>query len=105
LRPQIFEGRAIKSVNQYANKRNAELRAKLTEGVKTSKRLLRLWEKRNSKMEWIIHQTSLAIVKYIVKNSVSQLAIWYSQGWKDEIEIVPASPQKFVIVPDRKLVC
>lgn len=65
-RPQIFEGRARKSVNQYANKHNAELRAKLPEGVKTSKRRLRLWEKRNSKMEWLIHQTSSAIVKYLV---------------------------------------
>jgi IS605 OrfB family transposase len=105
LRPQIFDGRAIKSVNQYANQRNAELRAKLPEGVKTSKRLVRLWEKRNSKMEWLIHQTSSAIVKELVKNSVSQLAIGYSPEWKDEIDIGTASPKTFVSVSHHKLVC
>lgn len=99
LRPQIFDERAIKSVNQYANQRHAGLRAKLPEGVKTSKRLLRLWEKRNSKMEWLIHQTRSAIFKELVKNSVCQMAIGCSPEWKDEIDIRTASPQKFVSVP------
>ncbi|WP_026098513.1 transposase [Kamptonema formosum] len=102
LRPQIFDGRALKPVNQYANQRNAELRAKLPEGVKISKKRLWLWENQNRKMAWLIPQTSSAIVKERVKNSVSQLAIRYSPEWKDEIGIGTASPHKLVSVPHHK---
>lgn len=49
FKPLLVSGRPLKSINQFYNKRKAELQSKLGSGQHTSKRIRRLTEKRNRK--------------------------------------------------------
>lgn len=51
----IINGRPLKSINQYYNKKLAELKSKLQNGQKTSKRILILERKRKNKINHFIH--------------------------------------------------
>lgn len=61
-KPVIYDGRAIKSANQYANRRNAQLRSQLPPNQMTSQRIEKLWLKRNQKVDYYLHTTSRAII-------------------------------------------
>lgn len=51
IRPLLYNGRPIKSINQYYNKINAKLRSELPLNLKSSKRLKRLSFRRNNKTQ------------------------------------------------------
>ena len=51
IRPLLYNGRPIKSINQYYNKANAKLKSELPTNVKSSKRLNQLSFKRNNKID------------------------------------------------------
>ncbi|WP_013322829.1 RNA-guided endonuclease InsQ/TnpB family protein [Gloeothece verrucosa] len=104
LKPVIYDGRAIKSANQYANKKNAQLRSLLPSNQYRSKRLDALWLKRNLKVEYYLHTTSRAIINDLVANQIGVLVIGWNQGFKDSINLGRVSNQKFVSIPHKKLI-
>lgn len=104
LKPCIYDGRAIKSANQYANKKNAELRALLTTNQLTSKRLEKLWCKRNQKVDYYLHTTSRAIINDLVKNHIGVLVIGWNEEFKDSIKLGRVNNQHFVSIPHKKLI-
>ncbi len=57
--PIIINGRPIKSINQFYNKKRAEIQAELsTNGQRTSKELIRITDWRNEKILDYMHKTS-----------------------------------------------
>lgn len=98
----IFNGRKIKSVNAYYNKRKAELQSYVKKG--TSKRIKRLNYKRNMKMKDMMHKLSHQIVQYINLNSINTLIIGKNRGWKDGISLSKVTNQNFVSIPYNMLV-
>jgi len=104
LKPIIYDGRAIKSANQYANKKNAALRSSLPKEQKSTKRLEKLWLKRNLKMDYYLHTTSRAIINELVKNNIGVLVIGWNEGFKDSINIGRVNNQKFVSIPHKRLI-
>jgi putative transposase len=106
--PIIINGRPLKSVNQYYNKRRAELNSKLptyigTDGKKrqqkTSKRLCRLTQKRNNKIKDYVHKSTRKVVDYLKQNDINTVVVGKNKGWKDEINIGRKNNQNFVSIP------
>ena len=73
LNPIIINGRIIKSINQFYNKRRAELQSKLPKDVFWSKQLDSITFKRFNRIKNFIHHTSKFIVGYCVKNNIHLL--------------------------------
>ena len=103
IRPLLYNGRPIKSINQYYNKTNAKLRSELPTNVKSSKRLKQLSFKRNNKIDYEMHKISTHIINEAVKNNISKIIIGNNVGWKNEINIGRRNNQNFVNIPHAKL--
>ena len=103
IRPLLYNGRPIKSINQYYNKTNAKLRSELPYNIKSSKRLKQLSFKRNNKIDYEMHKISTHIINEAVKNNISKIIIGNNVGWKNEINIGRRNNQNFVNIPYTKL--
>ena len=103
IRPLLYNGRPIKSINQYYNKTNAKLRSELPTNVKSSKRLKQLSFKRNNKIDYEMHKISTHIINEAVKNNISKIFIGKNVGWKNEINLGRRNNQNFVNIPYTKL--
>ena len=97
----IINGKPVKSINQYYNKKKAKLqrRVKKCQKRNKSKRLQKLTEKRNRKVKDYFHKTSRYIVNQLVSNQINTLVIGYNKGWKQEVNIGKRNNQKFVGIP------
>ena len=103
IRPFLYNGRPIKSINQYYNKTNAKLRSELPTNVKSSKRLKQLSFKRNNKIDYEMHKISTHIINEAVKNDISKIFIGNNIGWKSTIKMGKRNNQNFVNIPHTKL--
>ena len=103
IRPLLYNGRPIKSINQYYNKTDAKLRAKLPTNIKSSKRLKQLSFKRNNKIDYEMHKISSHIINEAIRNNISKIIIGNNIGWKNEINIGKRNNQNFVNIPHSKL--
>ena len=103
IRPLLYNGRPIKSINQYYNKANAKLRSELPRNVKSSKRLKQLSFKRSNKIDYEMHKISTHIINEAVRNNISKIIIGNNIGWKNKINIGRRNNQNFVNIPHTKL--
>ena len=103
IRPLLYNGRPIKSINQYYNKTNAKLCSELPANIKSSKRLKQLSLKRANKIDYEMHKISTHIINEAVKNNISKIIIGNNVGWKNEINIGRRNNQNFVNIPHTKL--
>jgi putative transposase len=104
LVPTIFDKRAVKSTNQYCNQVSSVLKSLLPAGKKNSKKLAKLWHKRNCKVDYYLHTTSSAIIKELVNHQIGLLAIGWNQDFKDGIKTAKVNNQNFACIPHRRLV-
>ncbi|MEG4225886.1 transposase [Microcoleus sp. N9_B2] len=103
LVPTIYDGRAVKSTNQYCNQVSSPLKS-LLPAAKTTKKLARLWHKRNCKVDYHLHTTSSAIIKELVNHQIGLLAIGGNQDFKDGIKTGKVNNQNFACIPHRRFV-
>ncbi len=104
ITPFIINGRDIKSVNHYYNKKRAHYLSKLQKGKGNekrykSKRLSKLGEKRANKIKDMMHKKSKALVERAASQNVSTIVIGQNIGWKQNINIGSRNNQNFVYVP------
>lgn len=95
--PFIVKGGEIKSVNQYFNKKKAELQSDLKKktGMDWSKRLEKLTNKRYEKIKYLMHCISKKLVDYCVLYNVDTLIIGLNKKWKQE----NGGMQNFTYIP------
>ena len=103
IRPLLYNGRPIKSINQYYNKTSAKLRSELPTNVRTSRRLKRLALKRSNKIDYEMHKISNHIINEAMKNNISKIFIGRNIGWKNELNIGKRNNQNFISIPHAKL--
>ena len=103
IRPLLYNGKPIKSINQYYNKTNAKLRSELPSNIKSSKRLKQLSFKRSNKIEYEMHKISTHIINEAIRNNISKIIIGNNVGWKNEINLGRRNNQNFVNIPHTKL--
>lgn len=100
--PIIYNGKPLKSINQYYNKRLAELKSKQDlsgSKRKSTNRIKRLHAKRNSKIKDYMHNVSREITNQLVSNGVTTLVVGYNKGWKQDVNLGKKTNQNFVQIP------
>ncbi len=97
-KPFIINGKPLKSINQYYNKK----RSKLT-NIKTRKAKL-LNRKRDNKIKDYLHKASRYITNHLVYNNINTLIIGKNDGWKQEVNIGKKNNQNFVSIPFDKFI-
>ena len=96
----LVNGRPLKSINQYYNKKKAYLMSLLEKGkLKSSKRLRRLEMKRMMKIKDYLHKTSRRVVELMEQNNIGTCFIGHNNGWKNEVEMGKKNNQNFVSIP------
>lgn len=102
----IINGKPVKSINQYYNKKKTELQSNLIKNHNkyTSNRLNNLTLKRNNKITDYLHKSSRFIVNYCVENDIANIVIGYNKEWKQDINIGKRNNQNFVNIPHQKLI-
>lgn len=104
-KPIIINGKPLKSINQYYNKKKSQIQSKLETINKTkkSKKLNRLTNKRNNKINDYLHKSSKIIINHLVSKDICTLIVGYNHYWKQEINIGKKNNQNFVSIPYLKL--
>jgi putative transposase len=100
--PIIYNGKPLKSINQYYNKRLADLKSRQDSSGgkrKSTNRIKRLHAKRNNKVKDYMHKVSREITSQLVSGGVTTLAVGYNTGWKQDVNLGKGTNQKFVQIP------
>ena len=101
LNPIIINGKGIKSINQYYNKRLAKEKSllKTRHGKDWSKKLDVLTHKRYQRIKNYMHNTSTYIAQWCLKNNINTLVVGKNKKWKQKSEMSKSSNQKFIQIP------
>ncbi|MEG3931381.1 MULTISPECIES: transposase [unclassified Microcoleus] len=102
--PLLINGRPLKSINQFYNKRKARLQSHLKGNRKTSPRIQRLTRCRHQKVDNYLHHASRVIVDHLVVNQIGTLVIGKNAQWKTEINLGKQTNQNFVNIPHSRLI-
>ncbi|MBE3559220.1 MAG: IS200/IS605 family element transposase accessory protein TnpB [Ktedonobacteraceae bacterium] len=101
--PVLVNGRPMKSVNQFYNKRKAELQSKLGHPG-TTRRMERLTNKRNRRIDHYMHTASRWIVDDLVAYGIGTLVIGKNDGWKQDATLGKRTNQHFVQIPHARFI-
>lgn len=102
-KPFIVNGRPLKSINQFYNKRKAHYQSKL-KNTKHSKRLDRLNLKRNCKVDNYLHKSSKLLVNKVKELNCTTLVVGSNKEWKSKINIGKRNNQNFVSIPHSRFI-
>ena len=97
--PEIVNGRPLKSINQFYNKKKAYFQSKLQGNRKTSKKICKLAYKRNNKINDYLHKASRELVNQLVSKNVTTLIIGKNANMKQDINLGKVNNQNFVQIP------
>lgn len=106
FKPIIINGKPVKSINHYYNKKISEYKSKLEKvnHRKTSIRLKNINLKRYNKINDYFHTSSKFIVNHLVSNGINTLIIGYNEGWKQDTLMRKDSKQNFIYIPFLNLI-
>ena len=105
VKPIIINGRPLKSINQYYNKKKAGYQSKLPDKDQyVSKKIINLTEKRNRKIDDYLHNASKKVIDFCKENNLNTIIIGYNDNWKKEVNMGKRTNQNFVNIPDFRLV-
>ncbi|MEQ6360611.1 transposase [Thermoanaerobacter thermohydrosulfuricus] len=98
VKPIVINGKVIKSINQYYNKKKAELMSYVGNRG-TSNRIKKLSIKRDNKIKDLMHKISRFVANWCKQYDIDTLIVGYNAGWKQEIELGKINNQNFVSIP------
>jgi putative transposase len=121
--PLLVSGKPLKSMNAYANKKNAALRsildkekdyleAKLKKEYPDleslypirSQKLDRLWGKRNRKINHYLHSASKQLLVKLVSAGVKEILVGWNDGFKQATNLGKKTNQNFVNIPHARFI-
>jgi putative transposase len=97
----LIDGKKLKSINQWYNKRNAQLQsAKDKQGIKSfTHKQARLYQWRNNCVRDYLNKAARLIIDHCLKYQIGKLIVGYNPGIKQEINIGKSNNQNFVQIP------
>jgi IS605 OrfB family transposase len=104
FQPILVNGRPLKNINQYYNKRKGSLQSQLQGNRQTSRRVTRLTRCRNHKVDDYLHKASRFIVNLLVQQGIGTLVIGKNVNWKTECEMGARNNQNFVSIPHSRFI-
>lgn len=101
IQSYLINGRGIKSINQYYNKKKASLQSDLKKrhNKNSSKKIIQLTNKRNNKIKDYLHKSSRFVVNKLKENNISELVVGLNKEWKKSINITGQNNQAFCMIP------
>lgn len=102
--PVLVNGRPLKSINAYYNKKRAVFQARLKGEQKTCRKIQQLTHKRNCKIDNYLHHASRFIINHLVANRIGTLVIGKNDCWKQEINLSKRHNQNFVSIPHARFI-
>ena len=119
-RPLLINGHAIKSVNQYYNKKRAELKQlqakyhqlekmiNTKQGLKPiyqeTKAMKRITAWRNDKIRQFAHKASKCIVDYALSCGTNTIVIGRNKSWKCSSDMGKRNNQNFIGIPHKTMI-
>ena len=97
----LIDGKRLKSINQWYNKRNAQLQSgKDKQGIKSfTNKQARLYQWRSNCVRDYLNKAARTIINHCLKHSIGKLIIGYNPGIKQDINIGRTNNQNFVQIP------
>lgn len=109
--PALISGKPIKSINQYYNKKRAELQSDAMKNnhVYMTRKMEKLTRKRNHCILDYMHKASNIVVQYAADHDIGRIVIGKSDGWKQKVKLGKGKQQNinnqnFVSIPHNKLI-
>jgi IS605 OrfB family transposase len=102
--PLLVNGRPLKSINQFYNKRSSRLQSQLKGNRRTSLRIQRLTRCRHQKVDNYLHHASRQIINLLTAKQIGTLVIGKNAQWKTEIDLGKQTNQNFVSIPHARLI-
>lgn len=102
--PLVVKGGPIKSINQFYNKRKADLQRYLPGKRETSPQIIALSNKRTRRINHFLHVSSRRIVDHLVAHGIGTLVIGKNDGWKQEVNKGKVNNQNFVTIPHARFI-
>lgn len=113
----IIDGKPLKSINQYFNKKLAKMKSdndalldkELKRKVETqrhhsTRNIERLYRKRRNKVKDYLHKASCSIFDYAASNDITTIVVGKNVGWKQECDMGARNNQIFVQIPHAKFI-
>lgn len=104
--PLIINGKGLKSINQFYNKKMSKLRktAKQMNKSDYTNRMNRMTIKRNNKVNDFIHKASKLVVDYAKGLFVNTIIIGNNKYWKNKSKLNRKMNQHFIGLPHHQLI-
>jgi IS605 OrfB family transposase len=99
IKPLLVNGRPLKSINQFFNKRVAA-----SQSIEATRQVKELNSKRDRRIDNYLHTVSRRVIDWCQLNGIGQLIIGNNQGWKQDINIGKKNNQEFTRIPHAKLI-
>ena len=105
----LVKDKSLKSINQFANKEiarihSAQTKLKPNSKVVSSKQLIKVYQKRNRRIDHFMYCTASIVLKFCLNNNVSKLVIGKNKDWKQEVKLRKKDKQNFIQIPFNKLI-
>ncbi len=102
--PRLVNGRPIKSINQFYNKRKAALQALITPDTRFTARMERLTIKRTRRIDHYLHTASKRIIDLLIAERIGALVIGKNPLWKQGTTMGKRNNQTFVQIPHARFI-
>jgi putative transposase len=105
--PLLVNGRPLKSINQFFNKRKATLESQLMKmdaRRRNSHQMERLTSKRTRKINHYLHAHSHRLIEHLVEEGIGTLVIGKNANWKQEANMGKRNNQQFVQIPHARFI-
>ena len=102
----IIDGRKLKSINQWFNKKNARLQGikdKQGFGKRTTNRQKAIARDRNNKVNDYMSKAARIIINYCIANDIGTLVVGYNETFQRGSNLGKQTNQNFVSIPYGKL--
>ena len=98
----IVDGKHIKSLNRWYNKKVSTLKDGKPQGF-WSKKLAHLTERRNRQMRDAVNKAARIVINHCLNNNIGTIVFGWNQGQKQESNLGSKNNQKWVQVPTARL--
>ena len=103
--PLLYSGRELKSINQLANKKIAELKSSLgKKGLYSSPLLVSIYNKRSRRIRYALHKYLSHLVNQFVSHKIDTVIFGHNLGQKQDIQLGSVTNQNFVQLPFNQLI-
>lgn len=105
----IIDGKKLKSINQYVNKKNAKLQSLRMKQKnnnsfpKTTKGLDNLWKFRNHYVNNYIHKACIKVINFCLEYQIGNIVLGYNDSIQKNSNIGKINNQNFVNIPIGKI--